>query len=84
MLRIHWHEGEQGKWKCRKAWEQFEEANHREAFDVVHSESVALPHWLARDVPNLAVTWHGIALEGLQSLIYQDTTSESVTTVAAG
>lgn len=74
MPRIHWHEGEPGKWKYRKAWEQFEEENHHEAFDVVHSESVALPHWLARDVPNLAVTWHGIALEGLQSLIYQDLT----------
>ncbi|CAM8877917.1 unnamed protein product [Rhodiola kirilowii] len=74
MPRIHWHEGDPGKWKYRKAFEQFDEENQREAFDVVHSESVALPHWLARDVPNLAVTWHGIASEGLQSIIYQDLT----------
>ncbi|KAJ6712211.1 GLYCOSYLTRANSFERASE [Salix purpurea] len=31
-----------------------------------------LPYWLARRVPNLAVSWHGIALESLHSSIYQD------------
>lgn len=70
--KIHWHEGEPGRWRYNKAWEQFEEENQREPFDVVHSESVALPHWLARNLPNLAVSWHGIALESLQSDIYQD------------
>ncbi|KAK6934832.1 Glycosyl transferase, family 1 [Dillenia turbinata] len=35
-------------------------------------ESVALPHWLAQNVSNLAVSWHGTALESLQSDIYQD------------
>ncbi|KAK6947274.1 Glycosyl transferase, family 1 [Dillenia turbinata] len=70
--RIHSHEGEPGKWRYNKGWEQFLEENRTEPFDVVHSESVALPHWLARDVPNLAVSWHGIALESLQSDIYQD------------
>uniref|UniRef100_A0A7N0TU67 Uncharacterized protein n=1 Tax=Kalanchoe fedtschenkoi TaxID=63787 RepID=A0A7N0TU67_KALFE len=74
MPRIHWPEGDPGKWKYRPAWELFVEEDQREAFDVVHSESVAIPHWLARDVPNLVVTWHGIASEGLQSLIYQDLT----------
>lgn len=69
---IHWHEGEPGKWRYNKAWEQFEEENEREKFDVIHSESVALPHWLARNLPNLAVSWHGIALESVQSSIYQD------------
>ncbi|KAI5656643.1 hypothetical protein M9H77_25436 [Catharanthus roseus] len=73
---IHWHEGEQGKWRYNKAWEQFEEENQRDQnsnnFDVIHSESVALPHWLAKNLPNLAVSWHGIALESVQSSIYQD------------
>lgn len=69
---IHCHEGEPGRWRYNKAWDQFVEENQREPFDVVHSESVALPHWLARHVPNLVVTWHGIALESLQSSIYQD------------
>ncbi|KAG5007895.1 hypothetical protein JHK82_025822 [Glycine max] len=69
---IHCHEGEPGKWRYNKAWEQFLEQNQKEPFDVVHSESVALPHWLARELPNLAVSWHGIALESLQSSIFQD------------
>ncbi|CAL0311736.1 unnamed protein product [Lupinus luteus] len=69
---IHWHEGEPGKWRYNKAWEQFQEENQREPFDVVHSESVALPHGMARKLPNLAVSWHGIALESLQSSIFQD------------
>ncbi|GMQ03733.1 hypothetical protein CsSME_00049416 [Camellia sinensis var. sinensis] len=70
---IHCHEGsEPGRWRYNKAWEQFEEENHRQPFDVVHSESVALPHWLARNLPNLAVSWHGIALESVHSSIYQD------------
>ncbi|GFP96593.1 lipopolysaccharide 1 2-n-acetylglucosaminetransferase [Phtheirospermum japonicum] len=71
---IHWHEGEPDKWRYNKAWDQFQEENQREPFDVVHSESVALPFWLARGVPNLAVSWHGIALESVQSSIYQDLT----------
>lgn len=71
--RIHCHsEAEPGKWRYNKAWELFQEENRKEPFDVVHSESVALPHWMARDMPNLAVSWHGIALESLQSSIYQD------------
>ncbi|KAL5726641.1 hypothetical protein ACHQM5_009667 [Ranunculus cassubicifolius] len=70
--QIHYHESTTGKWEYRLAWSLFEEENQGSPFDVVHSESVALPHWLARDVPNLAVSWHGIALESLQSDIYQD------------
>lgn len=70
--RLHFHQGELGKWRYNKAWEQFGEENQRQPFDVVHSESVALPHWVARNVANLAVSWHGIALESLHSSIYQD------------
>ncbi|KAI3468484.1 hypothetical protein Pfo_025147 [Paulownia fortunei] len=69
---VHWHEGEPDKWRYNKAWEQFQEENQPQPFDVIHSESVALPFWLARQVPNLAVSWHGIALESVQSSIYQD------------
>ena len=70
---IHFHEGEPGKWRYNKAYELFLEENQRDQpFDVVHSESVALPHWLAKDLPNLVVSWHGIALESLQSSIFQD------------
>ncbi|XP_004512356.1 uncharacterized protein [Cicer arietinum] len=69
---IHFHEGEPGKWRYNKAFELFLEEHARQPFDVVHSESVALPHWLAKDIPNLVVSWHGIALESLQSSIFQD------------
>lgn len=70
---IHCHEAHQmGQWRYNKAWEQFLVEDKLERFDVVHSESVALPHWLAVNVPNLVVSWHGIALESLQSSIYQD------------
>ncbi|KAJ6393943.1 hypothetical protein OIU77_023227 [Salix suchowensis] len=62
--QIHFHEGGPGKWRYNNAFEQFNEENQRaKPFDAVHSESVALPYWLARRVPNLAVSWHGIALE---------------------
>uniref|UniRef100_A0A803PQ37 Glycosyltransferase n=1 Tax=Cannabis sativa TaxID=3483 RepID=A0A803PQ37_CANSA len=71
---IHCHEGEPGRWRYNKAWEQFLEENKLKPFDVVHSESVALPHWLARNLDNLVVSWHGIALESLQSNIVQDLT----------
>ncbi|KAK9095686.1 hypothetical protein Scep_027155 [Stephania cephalantha] len=70
--QIHFHEGLPGQWRYNLAWKQFQEENEKSPFDVIHSESVALPHWLARDLPNLAVSWHGIALESLQSTIYQD------------
>ncbi|KAK9021126.1 hypothetical protein V6N11_011128 [Hibiscus sabdariffa] len=70
--RIHCHEGEAGKWSYNKAWEFLVEENRREPFDVIHSESVALPHRLARNLKNLAVSWHGIELETLHSNIYQD------------
>ncbi|KAJ6703814.1 GLYCOSYLTRANSFERASE [Salix viminalis] len=62
--QIHFHEGEPGRWRYNKAWEQFDKENQRERpFDVVHSESVALPHWLARNVQNLAVSWHEVSTE---------------------
>ncbi|CAI9094899.1 OLC1v1030729C1 [Oldenlandia corymbosa var. corymbosa] len=77
---IHWHEGEPGKWRYNKAWEQYEEEENNNdrnrPFDVIHSESVALPFHVARRVSNLAVSWHGIALESVQSSIYQDLTRQ--------
>ncbi|XP_047306923.1 uncharacterized protein LOC124910334 [Impatiens glandulifera] len=71
---IHCHDdSEPGRWRYNKAWEQYEieNANGR-PFDVVHSESVALPHFMAKLLPNLAVSWHGIALESVSSSLYQD------------
>lgn len=70
---VHFHEGvEPGQWRYNKAWEQYEEENEKRPFDVIHTESVALPHYKVRNIPNLAVSWHGIALESVSSSIYQD------------
>lgn len=74
---VHWHEGEPEKWRYNKAWEQFQEEGQKRPFDVIHSESVALPYWIARGVENLVVSWHGIALESVQSSIYQDLARKS-------
>ncbi|KAL5997896.1 hypothetical protein ACLOJK_008830 [Asimina triloba] len=72
LLQLHFPDGPNGQWRPKEAWALFEAEHQREPFDVVHSESVALPHSLARNVPSLAVSWHGIALESVGSSIYQD------------
>ncbi|XP_020578269.1 uncharacterized protein LOC110023287, partial [Phalaenopsis equestris] len=41
-------------------------------FDIVHTESVGLFHGRARNLTNLAVSWHGIAYEAIHSDIVQD------------
>uniref|UniRef100_A0A1D1ZFD0 Putative glycosyltransferase MJ1607 n=1 Tax=Anthurium amnicola TaxID=1678845 RepID=A0A1D1ZFD0_9ARAE len=61
-----------GGFNARLAWEQFAAADAHHPFDVVHSESVALPHALARNLSNVAVSWHGIAYEVVHSDIVQD------------
>lgn len=69
--RLHFLSGT--NWRCDEAWALYEaEAERGGAFDVVHSESVAVFHRWARRVPNLVVSWHGISLEALHSGIYQD------------
>lgn len=55
-----------------RAWERFSALNATRAFDIVHSESVALPHWRAHDFDKLAASWHGIAFEVIHSDIVQD------------
>ncbi|CAM6126447.1 unnamed protein product [Calypogeia fissa] len=61
-----------GGYQYSDAWELYVKANTSQPFDIVHSESVALPHWRARDVPNLAASWHGIAFEVIHSDIVHD------------
>ncbi|KAJ0971761.1 hypothetical protein J5N97_019720 [Dioscorea zingiberensis] len=73
-LHVHHLPSPPGQWKSDVAWELFDAESARGVFDVVHSESVALFHRQARNVPNLAVSWHGISLEALHSGIYQDLT----------
>ncbi|KAK1298827.1 hypothetical protein QJS10_CPB14g00742 [Acorus calamus] len=54
------------------AWQQFLAANSTRAFDVIHTESVGLHHFHARNLTNVAVSWHGIAYECVHSDIAQD------------
>ncbi|KAB1225928.1 hypothetical protein CJ030_MR1G007556 [Morella rubra] len=54
-------------------WKQFQTQNSTgRPFDAVHSESVALRHTRARNLHNLAVSWHGIAYETIHSDIIQE------------
>ncbi|BBN19909.1 hypothetical protein MPTK1_8g14780 [Marchantia polymorpha subsp. ruderalis] len=61
-----------GGYQYSEAWEQYSIANATQAFDLVHSESVALPHWRAKEVTKLAASWHGIAFEVIHSDIVHD------------
>ncbi|KAJ7554831.1 hypothetical protein O6H91_05G011100 [Diphasiastrum complanatum] len=61
-----------GNLDIKQAWEKFLEANSSKAFDVVHSESVALPHWRARNISNMAASWHGVAYEVIHSDVVLD------------
>ncbi|KAK1299406.1 hypothetical protein QJS10_CPB14g01676 [Acorus calamus] len=56
-----------------KAWEQFQIHNSSgKPFDVIHTESVSLRYTRARKIPNVVVSWHGIAYETIHSDIVQD------------
>lgn len=72
-LRVHFFKATvRGGFDYAKAWEAFRAHNATQMFDVVHTESVALPHWKAREVNNLAASWHGIGYETVHSDIVQD------------
>lgn len=54
-------------------WKLFQEQNSTgRPFDVVHTESVGLSHNKAKNLNNLAVSWHGIAYECIHSDIIQE------------
>ncbi|XVE59333.1 hypothetical protein DITRI_Ditri05aG0037600 [Diplodiscus trichospermus] len=54
-------------------WKQFQVQNSTgRPFNVVHTESVGLLHTRAKNLTNLAVTWHGIAYETIHSDIIQE------------
>ncbi|CAI0540425.1 unnamed protein product [Linum tenue] len=54
-------------------WKQLQLQNSTSRpFDVIHTESVGLLHTRARNLTNLAVTWHGIAYETVHTDIIQE------------
>ncbi|KMZ69079.1 Glycosyltransferase, family GT4 [Zostera marina] len=72
QMTVHYIDAAPNQWKPELAWPLFKAENKRSSFDAVHSESVALPYRLAAELSNLAVSWHGIALEAFESSIFQD------------
>lgn len=76
-VTVHYINAAPDHWKPEMAWLLFKAEDSIASFDAVHSESVALPHRLAAELSNLAVSWHGIALEVFQSSIFQELTRPS-------
>ncbi|KAF6176118.1 hypothetical protein GIB67_000212 [Kingdonia uniflora] len=59
-LHVHFAANDRGLLYCSLAFEIFNRDNLERSFDYVHTESVALPHWHAKMMPKVAITWHGI------------------------
>ncbi|KAI4368873.1 hypothetical protein MLD38_017381 [Melastoma candidum] len=54
-------------------WKQFQAQNSTgKPFDVIHTESVGLMHTRSKGIPNIVVSWHGIAYETIHSDIIQE------------
>ncbi|PSS05850.1 Phosphatidylinositol N-acetylglucosaminyltransferase subunit A like [Actinidia chinensis var. chinensis] len=71
-LHVHFAANDHGSVNLSLAFERFNVENEGGAFDCVHSESVSLPHWRAKDVAEVAVTWHGIWYENMHSKLFQE------------
>ncbi|OVA10275.1 Glycosyl transferase [Macleaya cordata] len=75
-LHVHFAANDHGSVNCSLAFEIFNRENKALPFDYVHSESVSLPHWRAKMVPKVAVTWHGIWYEIMHSKLFQGLISD--------
>ncbi|XVF70094.1 hypothetical protein PTKIN_Ptkin11bG0134600 [Pterospermum kingtungense] len=71
-LHVYFAANDHGSVNCSLAFEIFNMINANGAFDYVHTESVSLPHWRAKMVPNVAVTWHGIWYEIMHSKLFEE------------
>lgn len=71
-LHVYFAANDHGSVNCSLAFEIFNKVNNDGAFDYVHTESVSLPHWRAKMVPNVAVTWHGIWYEIMHSKLFEE------------
>ncbi|GAB4854469.1 hypothetical protein Ancab_023053 [Ancistrocladus abbreviatus] len=72
-LHVHFAANGHGSVNCSLAFEVFNRENKAGMFDYVHTESVSLPHWRAKMLPNqVAVTWHGIWYEIMHSKLFQE------------
>ncbi|XP_059274638.1 phosphatidylinositol N-acetylglucosaminyltransferase gpi3 subunit [Lycium ferocissimum] len=71
-LHVYFAPNDHGTLNCSLAFDIFDQENRARPFDYVHTESVTLPHWRAKLVPNVAVTWHGIWYEIMHSKLFQE------------
>lgn len=72
-LHVHFASNDHGSVNCSLAFEIFNTVNDKgKPFDYVHTESVSLPHWRAKMVPAVAVTWHGIWYEIMHSKLFEE------------
>lgn len=71
-LHVYFAANDHGSVNCSLAFEIFNRVNANGPFDYVHTESVSLPHWRAKMVANVAVTWHGIWYEIMHSKLFQE------------
>ncbi|PPS06981.1 hypothetical protein GOBAR_AA13656 [Gossypium barbadense] len=67
-LHVYFAANDHGSVNCSLAFEIFNTINANGQFDYVHTESVSLPHWRAKMVPHVAVTWHGICVAGVDKI----------------
>ncbi|KAL9403838.1 hypothetical protein Peur_000810 [Populus x canadensis] len=62
-LHVYFAANDHGSVNCSLAFEIFNKINENGEFEV-HTDSVSLPHWRAKMLPNMALTrhviWHGI------------------------
>ncbi|KAJ4837381.1 hypothetical protein Tsubulata_006282 [Turnera subulata] len=73
-LHVYFAANDHGSLNCSLAFQIFNKINSEEAggFDYVHTESVALPHWRAKTLHNVGVTWHGIWYEIMHSKLFEE------------
>ncbi|XVF78721.1 hypothetical protein PTKIN_Ptkin14bG0158200 [Pterospermum kingtungense] len=71
-FHVYFAANDHGSVNCSLAFQIYNRINANGTFDYVHTESVSLPHWRAKMVPNVAVTWHGIWYEIMHSKLFQE------------
>ncbi|KAK9085484.1 hypothetical protein Sjap_025895 [Stephania japonica] len=83
-LHVHFTPNNHGSLNCSLAFEIFNKESFISPFDYVHTESVSLPHWRTKAVPNVAVTWHGVWYEIIHSKLFQELLSDPNSAITAG
>ncbi|KAL5565167.1 hypothetical protein UlMin_028331 [Ulmus minor] len=77
-IHVYFAANDHGSVNCSLAFDIFHKVNSNGLpFDYVHTESVSLPYWRAKSLPNLAVTWHGIWYEIMHSKLFQELISNT-------